>query len=125
MNDLFLPGDRLPHGSVVDTIHCGLPWVPTASGSFIMGAVSSCNPCDADLYDAKTGRALDPVEVTERLDNPAFDYDSRAFGAERPLRERIAISWSIKDRRAFASGIPCPRWFALWIRLLICLEGAS
>jgi len=105
---MYKEGDYIIGKGVVDTNHCGLPWVTGLYGSF--NGVLQIKDMDGLLIDAQTGIQLLDSELRIRLNNPEFDYENKLSDC---------INWRKKNQPC----VPCinytPSIFKRLLRWLI------
>ncbi len=104
---MYIEGERVPGVGRVDKNHCGLPWLAGMDGlrygviQIILDNPHYTNPCgdckrsefkSYILADALTGKELTLVELNERRNNIAFDYEHKSENCQKwrmENRERI------------------------------------
>lgn len=114
--NILEPGDYVSGVGIVDTVHCGLPWIPTIEGESLYGVVSvvvtenfskwsdpeyNHSPLGYMIYcDAKTGKAIKIKDVTDRIGDESFDYNNRAkenngrrYPKELPVEYLREMNW--------------------------------
>ena len=72
---IYKPGDEIEGLGIIDTNHCGLPWLASMNG--IMMGVLQIKHRGAYFIDAKTGKRIQGKRLEKRLNNRKYDYDNR------------------------------------------------
>lgn len=72
---MYKEGDMVPGLGIVDTNHCGLPWLQTIDG----GAYGVLHIYNTEInIDAMTGEVLTDDEISKRINNSEFDYENKS-----------------------------------------------
>ena len=86
---MYKEGDVVLNFGVVEPNHCGLPWVVGIEGEYC-GVIQVRESSDiSHLCDALTGQELSDEQITLRINNYEFDYESKS---------RDCLNWRKKNQ---------------------------